>query len=296
MKSEIRKDYLQDNYSLIAPRRAKRFAAENKACPFCLDNTPKGQVIVPFTAKNKTAVLKNLYPAVTPDNRKAYGRQEIIVDTPDHGKRLHELSVEDIAELIKTYGERLDAMKRDAKIKHVLIFKNSGHNSGATLPHEHSQVFGTEFVPPYLLDKRSAEERYKSQKGSCPYCDIAKKESKGPRKIFADKNVAVFAPYASRNAYEVEIVPFRHIDNVSRLSLAERTSVAKALKAVLGAISELKVAYNFYMHELVDDAGQHLYIKIAPRGAILGAVEIGMGLIVNPVAPEEAAKFYRKFF
>jgi UDPglucose--hexose-1-phosphate uridylyltransferase len=280
MPSEIRKDYLEERYALIAPVRAKRLTGKKK-CPFC------GQ---------KSRVLANKYPAFSPSNPKAYGRQEIIIDTPEHDKLLADLSVAEMSELIKLYGERLRVMKKDRRIQQVMIFKNHGAEAGATKPHEHSQVIGMEFVPPHLADKMHWEHLYQAKTGRCTYCDMIKKESKTERKIFFDKNVFVFAPYASQYAYEADIFPRRHLDNVADLTDDERKSIAKALKGILLGVKKLGVPYNFYMHERVMDRDQHFYIKVTPRGAHLGPVELGMGLNINPVAPEDAAKFYRKMF
>ena len=279
MKPELRKDYLQDQYAVIAPGRAKRFSS--KQCPFC---------------GIKKRVLPNKYPSFTPSNPKAYGRQEVIIDTPQHHKLLADLPVSEISELVKLYGERLKEMKKDRRIQQVMIFKNYGAEAGASKSHEHSQIIGMEFVPPHLADKMHWEHIYQAKTGRCPYCDIIKKEARGPRKIFSDKNVLVFAPYASQYAYEARIFPRRHLDNVSELLPEERKSVAVALKGILQGIKKLGVPYNFYMHERVMDRDQHLYIKVTPRGAHLGGVELGMSLNINPIAPESAAKFYRRFF
>ena len=116
------------------------------------------------------------------------------------------------------------------------------------------------------------------------------------RKIYADKNVFVFAPYASQFAYEAHIFTRRHVDNVSLLNDAERRSIAKALKNLTTSITGLGIAYNFYTHERVGDADQHFYIKLTPRGAHWAGVELGTGLIINSIPPEEAAKFYRNNF
>ena len=281
MTSEIRKDYLQDRYALIAPKRAGRFK-KTSSCPFC--------------HRADLAVIQNLYPAFSPSNPKAYGRQEVIVDTPEHNKRLADLSVKRLAELIKAYGERVREMKKDKKIKYILVFKNYGVEAGASKVHEHSQVIGMDFLTPHLEDKTAKEHRYQARTGRCVYCDIIKKEQKGPRKIYSDKNVLAFAPYASQYAYEARIFPRRHLDNVADLTAGERRSVAVALKGILKGIKKLGVPYNFYMHERVMDRDQHFYIKIAPRGAHLGGIELGTGLNVNPVPPEVAAKFYRANF
>ncbi len=280
MKPELRKDYLEDRYAAIAPIRAKRFSGSKK-CPFC------GQ---------RSRVLPNKYPAFSPSFPKAYGRQEIIIDTPDHGAQLADLSVTEIAQLIGIYGERLKAMKEDRRIRQVMVLKNHGAEAGASKAHEHSQIIGMEFVPPRMDDKMHWEHLYQAKTGRCPYCDIIKREGKGPRRIFSDGRVLAFAPYASQYAYEALIFPRRHLDNVAQLTPDERRSAAKALKGILLGIKKLGVPYNFYMHERVMDRDQHLYTKVTPRGAHLGPVEIGMGLNINPIAPESAAAFSRKRF
>lgn len=279
MKPELRKDYLEDHYAVIAPVRAKRFG-KKKTCPFC---------------NVKTRVLPNKYSAFSPLYPKAYGRQEVIIDTPDHDTLLADLSVAEISGLIGIYGERLKMMKKDKRIKQVMILKNHGAEAGASKSHEHSQIIGMEFVPPHIEDKTHREHIYQAKTGHCPHCDVIKKEAKSLRHIFSDKNVLAFAPFASQYAHEVRIYPRRHLDNVADLAPNERKSIATALKGVLLGIKKLGVPYNFYMHERVMDRDQHLYIKVTPRGAHLGPVEIGMGFNINPVAPEDAAKFYRKW-
>jgi UDPglucose--hexose-1-phosphate uridylyltransferase len=280
MKPEIRKDYLEDKYAVIAPVRAKRYA-KTANCPFC---------------DRKTRVLKNKYPAFSPSYPEAYGRQEVIIDTPEHNTLLADFSMSELSILLGLYGERLKAMKKDKRIQQVMILKNYGVEAGASKSHEHSQIIGMEFIPPHLADKMHWEHIYQAKTGRCPYCDIIKKEAKGPRKIFSDKNVFAFAPYASQYAYEARIFPRRHLDNVSELTPNERKSVAAALKGILQGVKKLGVPYNFYMHERVNDRDQHLYIKVTPRGAHLGPVELGMALNINPVSPEAAAKYYKKFF
>jgi UDPglucose--hexose-1-phosphate uridylyltransferase len=295
MGSEIRKDYLQDKYALIAPRRGKR-PGDEVVCPFCPENLSKKQVIKTYGKPWKVAVLKNLYPAFTMQKGGVYGRQEIVVETPYHTRKLYDLPVADIAEVIKVYADRVKEMKKDKRIKYILVFNNSGVTAGASKAHEHSQVIGMNFVSPYLLDKTEKEHRFQGKTGRCIYCDIIKKEEIGPRKIFSDNNIFVFAPYASQYAYEARIYPRRHLDNVANLTNEERASIASALKNILMAVGALKVPYNFYMHERTTDADQHFYIKITPRGAALAGVELGTGLIINPVTPEAAAKYYRNNF
>lgn len=307
-KSEIRKDLLLDRYVIIAPRRNRRphqipdhteeslHAAVSSPCVFCpekIDTAKTLYRIGPEKKKWEVKVVLNKFAAVTQGNPKAYGRQEVVIETPDHTKQLDDLSVNHIASLFRAYAERTRVIQKNKKIQYILIFKNSGGSAGASIQHSHSQVFATNFIPPHLLHRSQKAQEYTIRTGRCPYCDMIKTEEKSPRLIYRDQFVSVFAPYASQNNYEVWILPQRHIDNVMLLHPEERLAFATQLKSVLKKITKLKLPYNYYFHQVVNDRDQHLYIKIRPRGSVWAGLEVGSGVIINPIAPEAAARYYR---
>ena len=305
-KSEIRKDYIQEKYVIIAPRRTNRPHAAvgrepvNKQfddnCGFCPNKLKSVKFLYKIgTTKNwQIAVLPNKYPAVSLNNSKAYGQQEVVIETPDHIRELEDLPVEQVRDLLTVYAERTKAIAKNKKIEYIMIFKNNGGIAGASLQHSHSQIFATNFLPPHLADKSQRQQAYKLAKGTCVYCDVIKKEAKGPRLVWQDHNVIAFTPYASMFNYEIWIMPKRHMDNITLLNNQEKMSWAKILKHSLQKISQLNLPYNYYFHQVIHDEDQHLYMKVAPRGSVWAGVEIGSGLIINPIAPEEAAKFYRQ--
>ena len=135
---------------------------------------------------------------------------------------------------------------------------------------------------------------YRLKNGSCVYCDIMTTESRGPRRVFVGEHVVAFAPFASMHNYELWILPRRHFDNITDASAAEKREWAKVLKKALAAITALGLPYNYYFHQVIQDKDQHLYMKITPRGSTWAGVEIGSGIIINPVPPEDAATYYRK--
>lgn len=306
MRSEIRKDYIQDKYVIIAPKRGKRRHEYSvppvtlpRECIFCPENIKRDEIIKLIHGTHKPwdiAVLKNIFPALSSDNPKAYGRQEIIVDTPEHNKQLEQMPAHHIASLLKLYAERTKALLEDKKIQYVLIFKNNGGVAGASIVHSHSQIFATDFIPPQLRDKSEKMLAYRLRHGNCVYCDVIRKERKGPRFVAEIGGIIAFTPYASMHNYEIWILPTRHVDNMTQLNDKERSSWATLLKKILPAINELGLPYNYYFHEVVYDTDQHLYMKITPRGSVWAGVEIGSGIIINPVSPEDAAKYYRKEF
>lgn len=305
MSSEIRKDYIQDKYVIIAPRRGVRpheavSSVPQKTvpppCRFCPEKLDQEEYVLEVGGRKgwQIKVVPNKFPAVSLDNPDAYGVQEVVVETPQHGQHLEELADEQVTKLLVVYASRTKAIAENKKIEYILIFKNSGGPAGASLQHAHSQIFATHFLPPHLFDKSQKVQAYKLKTGRCVYCDVIGKERQGPRLVFEDKNVVAFTPYASMHNYEIWILPRRHLDNVTLLTDAERLSWAKILKHILKKIAALNLPYNFYFHQVIHDEDQHLYMKITPRGSIWAGVEIGSGLIINPVAPEEAAAYYKQ--
>lgn len=305
-RPEIRKDYIQDKFVIIAPRRGTRphdvsYEEDRKAtrrgtqCWFCPPaiNHQQPLAVVGTKKRWQIFVIPNKYPAVSLDNPHAYGVQEVVVETPHPDQQLEELPVSQIESLFKIYAQRLRDIQANRHIQYVLIFKNNGGRAGASIQHAHSQIFATEFLPPHLFDKSQQVQKYKLRTGRCVYCDVIKKESTSPRAVYQDNFVIAFTPYASIHNYEIWILPKRHFDNITDLTPNERRAWSTILKKVLKKVTKLGLPYNYYFHQVVNDEDQHLYMKIAPRGSVWAGVEIGSGLIINPISPEDAAHYYR---
>jgi len=311
-KSEIRKAYLLNKYVIITPGRAKRprdikeetIVKRTMACPFCVGNIDnksiKDQINGKISSKakkekNKWDVLsvKNIFPAVSLDNPKAYGAQEVVIETRDHERELADLSIAHIEKVLRMFACRTKALAQNKKIDYILCFKNQGSKAGASIVHAHSQIFATEILPPQVKEELEEALAYQLQNGICAYCDILKKEIKSPRKIWEDKYVGAFAPYASEYHYEAWIFIKRHLDNITKLNNQEFKSFAKCLKHILTKLQSLNLSFNFFLHQAVSDQGQHFYLKIQPRDSIWAGLEIGSGIVINSVSPEAAAKFYK---
>lgn len=301
-KSEIRKDYFLNKYVIITPGRTARprdvleqtVYKKDAGCGFCQGKIEKPLLIQNFHANHdQVTVLKNKFPSVSLNNRQAYGAQEVIIETTEHGPDLAELSTEQIQAVLSVYAERTRVLAKNKKLDYILVFKNSGSKAGASLQHSHSQIFATKILPPDVLNELTAARAYHAQKNTCPYCDIIKKEITSPRRIYNDRLVSAIAPYASQFHYEAWIMAKRHLDNITRLTEKELHSFARALKQILNKLHYLGLSYNFFLHQVVSDTDQHFMLKIQPRDSIWAGVELGSGLIINSVSPESAAKFYR---
>lgn len=303
LKSEIRQDYLLNKYVIITPGRAKRprdikeqtIISRISDCPFCPEKINAKNILDKINApKSEILSIKNIFPAVTVDNKKAYGAQEVIIETPDHKKELHDLSEKQIEQLLRMYAKRTEALSKIKNIDYILCFKNQGSKAGASIIHAHSQIFASEILPPEIKEELELTRQYQAKYKTCAYCDVIKKEIKSSRKIYEDKFMAAFAPYASQYHYEVWIFTKRHLDNITKLNDNEFKSFAKFLKKILIKLSELNLSFNYFLHQVISDNGQHFYLKIQPRDSVWAGVELGSGLIINSVPPEQAAKFFRE--
>jgi UDPglucose--hexose-1-phosphate uridylyltransferase len=149
-------------------------------------------------------------------------------------------------------------------------------------------------VPPHIVDKLSRATEYTTQHGNCYYCDLIREKRLAPRRIFHDDSVIAFTPYASIYNYEAWILPKRHVDSITQLTKKEMTSMAKALKGILGGLYHMQLPYNLYMHQVLTNDDEHVYLRVAPRRDFWAGIELGSRLIINTISPEDAAAFYRK--
>ncbi len=308
IQAEIREDKIHDRFVIIASGRAKRpqeikeeqsaeqVAEEVKSCVFCPDNQKDVEALYLAGDKDnwQVKVIKNIFPAVTPDNEKAYGYQEVVIETPEHGKETGDLPLDHWVSIMEAYINRTIELSKDEKIKYILIFKNKGGKAGASLKHAHSQIFAAGFTPPHIIDKLTKAQQYRIENGNCYYCDLIKKEEHGPRLIMADDKAIAFTPYASIYEYEAWIIPRNHLDNITLLDRNEITSLVKMMKQIVTKLNKYKIPYNMYLHQAITDKDEHFYIRICPRRSTWAGVEMGSRIIINTVSPEEAAEFYRQ--
>lgn len=301
-KSQIRKDYFKDEYVIIAPNRAKRphrvgsIDETTTICHFCPENFH--DEIITYQDNNyngdwEIVAVINKFSALSVDNPDAYGQTEVIIETRRHGLDINDFSVDHIVRILNAYINRFDYLRNMDSIKHVIIFKNEGGKAGASVSHSHSQVYALPILPPKTEKEARDYNKYRLEHATCPYCDVIKKETGKSRVIWEDENLFVLSPYASDAPYGVWLLPKRHMRMVSELTRSEKESIAIALKMVLGKLDEFGISYNYFIENAVNNEDYHMHIKIAPRPNIWAGLELGTGIIINPIEPEYAARLYR---
>jgi len=257
-------------------------------------------------------VISNKYPALKVegsldrkprgiyDSMNGVGAHEVIIETPDHGRDLVDMTDHEVRDVLWSYRERLTDLGRDIRLKHILIFKNHGEAAGASLEHSHSQLIATPIVPKKVVEKLQGAKKYFEFKDRCVFCDIVRQELTDQERIIKDHDAFIaYHPFASRLPFEACIMPKAHQSNYLEMSDSEYLTLAVCLKDTL---LRLKMAlsnppFNYILHTRPMSKESHDYyhwhIEIIPKLARVAGFEWGSGFYINPTAPEEAAAYMR---
>ena len=317
---EIRKDPVFGRWVIIASERGLRpnefrAAAGGKdySCPFCAGNeesTPPTIYSLPGDGGAwRLRVVRNKYPALeaggSSENRRAgiydwmdgLGLHEVVIETPEHGRRLEELPVEAVADVLRTFTLRVRELKKDPGIKYVMIFKNHGRNAGASLLHPHSQIVAMPMAPLRVLQEIDGAAQYFKERGSCVFCDIVKEETAFKERVVAENaDFLAVTPYASRFSFETWILPKAHASHFENLPESDVRALAETLRRTLGKLSTslADLSYNLIIHTMPvrdSEAGHyHWHIEIMPKLSHVAGFEWGTGFYINTVSPEDAAR------
>jgi UDPglucose--hexose-1-phosphate uridylyltransferase len=328
--TDLRKDPVTGRWVIIATERQKRpsdFHVESVVvqpdgqCPFCEgheERTPPEILAYRNGTPGNTRgwevrVVPNKFPALRVegsldregeglfDRMSGIGAHEVIIESPNHDATLATLSEEAIEKVFWAWRERVLDLKRDIRLRYIVIFKNHGAAAGASLEHAHSQLIALPIVPREMTEELEGAKRHFGQKERCVFCDIIRQELKdGVRVIAESADFVALAPYAPRFPFEAWLLPKRHRSRFEEATPGELASLARMLKDTLRRMNATLTSppYNLIVHSapLQDDAGPyyHWHIEVMPKLTRVAGFEWGTGFYINPTGPEEAAEVLRK--
>lgn len=251
-----------------------------------------------------------------------YGRHEVIVDHHQHGIAIHEMSSTHLAKLFGIYQSRMrELYAMDERLKYVLVFKNFGPAAGASMAHTHSQVIATPVVPQNIHDEVTNSRDYFKRNHHCIFCSlidealtfeatiydrssgqILRKINVGQYVIERGKKYIAIKPFASRYEWEVHILPLEHQSSYLDTAQEDLDDLATVMQRTMARLDAVigGAQYNFFLHTLPHgeefdncDKSYHWHLEICPRTSIPTGFELGSGLFVNTINPEEAAEQLR---
>ncbi len=330
---ELRRDPITGEWVIIAGERAKRpkdFAGHSASndeggaenCPFCpgKEGLTPPEVLAfrpPGSERDMPGwwvrVVPNKYPALAVEGElnktglgmydwmNGVGAHEVIVETPEHGTHLSRLDTRQIEDVLWAYRARYLDLKKDPRLKYILIFRNHGRVAGASLSHPHSQLIATPMVPGEVAAELAGAKRYESYRDRCVYCDILRQEAnEGRRLVTENDSFVVLEPYASKYPFETWLLPKEHGPSFAAISAQAQTDFAEILGETLRRVDLLldDPPYNYMIHTAPCDSDDrpdfHWHLEIFPRLTIAAGFEMGTGIYINVTPPEVAAQCLRE--
>jgi UDPglucose--hexose-1-phosphate uridylyltransferase len=285
----------------------------DSTCVFCTGDGLGNEVLrIPDSKSWSIKVIENKFSAEGThggyggdsffSSRAGVSTHEIII-TKQHNKPLALSSSEDLAELFSVFKRRMVDLKEESHVSSVQIFHNYGRDAGASLLHPHSQLIALPLVPHTLHNQMKIAAEYFQHKKQCQMCAMLEHEKyHDERVIYESDNFIAIQPYASAHPFETWVVPKNHEASFEEI---ERTAeLGDAIKAVSGVLHNRlsDPAITMYINSMPyarhksafhDPRFFHWHIAIFPRVAIWAGFEFATGIPVNPVVPEEAAKFLK---
>ncbi|HEY7707929.1 MAG TPA: hypothetical protein VH968_12255 [Gaiellaceae bacterium] len=229
---------------------------ELERCPFCAgreDRTPPETLRI--GEPWQVRVVPNLYPA--------FERQEVVIHTPEHLRSFADLPESQIGAIAEAWQQRIEAALGEG-FGYVHALVNEGRLAGASLPHSHSQLVWLREPPPQVSAENGQGLDELLARDDLRVCEH-------------DEAVAVVHA-AGASPYE---------SLIAGGALADRLG---ALRELVRRLRELEgpFAWNAWLH-----AQQPKHVHVVPRLTALAGIELGAGLYVNVVPPEQAAERLR---
>jgi UDPglucose--hexose-1-phosphate uridylyltransferase len=250
---------------VIAPGRAKRpgagrpaldppTAEELETCPFC----PGHEHMTP----PQSLVLPehgDWRVRVVPNLYPALERQEVVVHSRRHVRSLAELEGDEPDLVAEAWQRRAAAVPGYV---HALV--NEGRDAGSSLPHSHSQLV---WLPePPARRARPRLEPFHSGEGLVAGC-----------------------PWASRLPYETVIAPAEPDPSGLQSGL-----LAPAVRLLVEVVRRLQAAEGpVPLNAWVEHDAADWRLVLLPRLTVLAGLELGAGIFVNTLPPDEAAERLR---
>jgi UDPglucose--hexose-1-phosphate uridylyltransferase len=245
-----------------APARLQRPKGALDKCPFCRGN----EALTPPTVDREPArgpwtarAFANAYPSAD--------AHEVLVDTPRHVESWAQMNPDEAIASMELARRRFSALMAAGFAP--LLFRNDGVMAGASIPHAHWQIVGT-------------QEAWPRAGPPAPQGAAQVVSSYG--------GLDVVVPMAARMPYELWLRPAQAGGGFERLGRDDTQALARILHAALCALSQggIAPAWNVVLRSSV----RTWRLEVMPRPERVGGFELGSGAWINAVTAQASAAFW----
>ncbi|WP_030897636.1 galactose-1-phosphate uridylyltransferase [Streptomyces sp. NRRL F-5126] len=304
--SQVRRDALLGDAVAIASHRQERtYHPPADECP--LDPSRGGRHTEIPDSDYDVVVFENRFPSLSGDS----GRCEVVCFTSDHDASFADLSDDQAALVLDVWTDRTAELAELPQVAQVFPFENRGAEIGVTLAHPHGQIYAYPFVTPRTsLMLRSAAD-HRAATGRNLFEDVvAREQADGERIVLQTEHWTAFVPYAAHWPYEVHLYPARRTADLRSLDDGARAEFPGVYLELLRRFDRLfgpghpRTPYISAWHQAPfrapgrDEYALHLELftirRTSDKLKYLAGSESGMGVFINDVPPEAAARRLRE--
>lgn len=247
-------------------------------------------------------VVANRFSAVSdlvvePNGRSTGGVHDVVIECPDKRTQMAELSTSEVGRVLEAWQRRIVALRATAGVESIHVFRNEGAAAGASLPHCHSQILATSFVPDGVARAVNAARDFSAEDSTSLYRSWLDDElTKSQRVVASTDSLAVVCPFASRMSWQARICPRRADDfDFGCVNEDVLLQISANLLAIVRGSTERRFAdWNLVL--TLGSVKQPLpwMIDVMPRTARLAGFELSTDAEIVTVAAETAAETYRR--
>ena len=315
--NEIRVDPVSGEWALFADHRYDRPDFRRREfCPFCPpgsgeypSETPRSVYdAVVFDNQFPSLVAAPSAPSVAEDELYRVllrqGAAEVVVILGRPGATLRHLPLDRVRHILDVWCDRYVELARGPMWTTVLIFENRRPSGGATIEHPHAQIYCYPAIPPRRRSGAQGVPGLHRPRRQLPV--LRHRPAGGGRRDTGRRREPGFlavVPFCARWPFEVHVLPAgtRAVSLIS--TEPERTALAGLLQRVITAYDGLfgmALPYVMAVHQAPTDgqdweAVSHFHIELMPtqrtadRHKVMAGSELGAGVFVSEMSPEEAA-------
>jgi UDPglucose--hexose-1-phosphate uridylyltransferase len=232
--------------------------------------------------------------------RLALGGHDVVV-VRDHDQKLPLFTNGIWQDLLQTFKDRYLYFSKIENVQYVMPIYNHGPEAAASIEHPHAQIFASSVVPNIAARELSYTKSYFDENHSCAFCDLIEHEKKqNTRVLFENDDFICFTFYAARFPFESWILPKHHQSHFEKITASEITKLSEICQKTFSRYRDVlnDPPLNFYIHSAPATGERelnhyHYHMEIAPRLSNYGGYELGSGVIIDMIAPEQAAEYLR---
>jgi UDPglucose--hexose-1-phosphate uridylyltransferase len=315
---ELRYNPLLDTWTMVATNRQNRPHLPADWCAFCPGegkSVPAHYDVLAYP--NDFPTLSQHTEAVKKSNSKvfqaaeAYGKCEVLLYSPEHTKKIYELSDEHVLKIVELWTARFKDLSQDKRIKYIFEFENRGEEVGVTMPHPHGQLYAYSWIPEKIKNELANAKKYFKKNGTNLFRDLNEAEKKYKKRVVLEnKSFIAYIPYFTDYPFGVFIVNKKLKQNFLEFTLTEKKDLAEMLKKLVRGFDKIydrPFPYIMSIHQspvnspqykdCADYFGFHIefYPPLRAKDKIkwYAGSEMGAGAAANPLDVDACAALLR---